>query len=889
MTSTASVGPVALSRRRLAAALGWAAAGLLTASLFFPYWQARLRAPQYRDGLTAVMYSYKVAGDVDEIDALNHYIGMRKLGDLAPWERLAAVPAVLALALLCGFAFWRGADALRLAAAGGAVFFPIAFVADMAFWMRYATKHLDPAAPLKLKPFSIPVIGSGRVAQFHSELMPLTGFYLAVCAALLALAALRLSRAGAERRGPLFRKPAAGALAAAILSSLIRPAHATISLTELVAGAAPGAVVDLPAGRYDAPLVIVKPVTVRGNGRAVIDGHGRGTLVTIKAPGVALEGLILQNSGDSLLFEDSAVRVEAASAAVRGCRISGVLFGVFLVNAAGALIEDNRMSGKALEMGCRGDLVRSWNSDRVTLRKNSLEGGRDTVLWFSTGSIVESNTVSGGRYGLHFMYTDDAVVSGNVFQRNSVGLYAMYSKRLRVEDNRFENHRGPSGAALGLKESDSISVSGNFFLGNRQGVYIDGSPLIEEHANSFTKNSFVGNDVGISVLPGVKGNSFFDNAFVDNLQQVSLRGGGQLRGNDWSREGRGNFWSDYAGYGAAGSSVGRLAYRQDSAWESLLDRRPIARFFLFTPAAQAVELAGRAFPVFRPKPVLTDDFPLLAPPAGLPSPPIEPIHAGLEFPISLLFASGLILWLPRLRPGRASPAAAPSRRVAALEVSAVSKSFSGQNVLSGLDARIEPGRSVILWGENGAGKSTFLRCLLGLHQYAGSIRIFGRDARGDGESARAFVGYVAQEFAGYDWSVSEAMEFTAALRGVDRGRVAATLAQCGLDGCEAKTIPQLSGGMKQKLALAQALLADPPLLVLDEPCSNLDPKSRAEFLRILRGLKGTRTILMTSHRVEEAAALADLVLWLEAGRPARLLSREDFVREIGAERTPARA
>ncbi|MDD5302725.1 MAG: nitrous oxide reductase family maturation protein NosD [Elusimicrobia bacterium] len=885
MTQAPAAGPaVNPSRRRLAAALGWAAAGLLAASLFFPYWQARLIAPQYRDGLTAKMYSYKVTGDVDEINGLNHYIGMRKLESLAPFEKIAAIPSVLALALLCGFAFWRGAYRLRAAAAAGAVFFPVAFVSDMAFWMSYATSHLDPTAPIKLKPFSIPFFGGGRVAQFHSEFLPSTGFYLAVLAALLTLGALWLSRPNAAPREPLSRKPAAGALAIALLLALNFPAGAATSLADMVAGAAPGAVVDLPAGRYDAPLVIVKPVTLRGNGRAVIDGHEQGTLITIKSPGVVLEGLVLENSGDSLLYEDSAVRVEAASAVVRGCRMSDVLFGVFLVHAPGAVIERNHMTGKAIAMGSRGDLVRSWNSDRIILRENLLEGGRDTVLWFSTGSIVDSNTVRGGRYGLHFMYTNNAVVRGNIFQGNSVGLYVMYSKELRIEDNRFENHRGPSGMALGLKESDSISVSRNYFLGNRQGVYIDDSPMIEENANAFTKNLFVYNDIGISILPGVKGNSFFSNAFVDNLQQVSLRGGGQLHGNEWSREERGNFWSDYAGYGAAGSPVGKLAYRQESAWESLMDREPLARFFLYTPAAQAVELAGRAFPVFRPKAVLTDEFPLLRPPEGLPSAPAAPAQAGVGFPLGLLSASGLLLWLPRLRRRRAAAASAPAAGVPALEASAVSKSFAGQAVLNALDVRIEAGRSVVLWGANGAGKSTFIRCLLGLHGHEGSIKIFGRDTKSEGASARAFVGYVAQEFAGYDWSVREAMEFMADLRGIGRERISPTLARCGLAGCEAKAVPQLSGGMKQKLALAQALLADPPLLVLDEPCSSLDPKSRAEFLHILQGLKGTRTILMTSHRVEEASALADLILWLEAGRPARLLSRDEFAREVGAGR-----
>ncbi|MBI5630729.1 MAG: cytochrome C [Elusimicrobia bacterium] len=194
MTNLNAVQSLPNSQRRLSAALGWAAASLLFASLFLPYWQARLYAPQYRGGLTARMHLHKLTGDVAEIDELNHYIGMRKLGDLAAVERAAAIPAVLALALLCGLAFsWGGKGWRRLACASAAAF-PVAFVADMAWWMRWACSHLDPTAPLKLKPFTIPFLGAGQVAQFRSELQPLVGFYLAAAAVVLVLEASWLSR-----------------------------------------------------------------------------------------------------------------------------------------------------------------------------------------------------------------------------------------------------------------------------------------------------------------------------------------------------------------------------------------------------------------------------------------------------------------------------------------------------------------------------------------------------------------------------------------------------------------------------------------------------------------------------------------------------------------------
>ena len=851
---------------RLPAALGWAAAALLAASLALPYWQARLFAPQYRQGLTATMYAFKVTGDVGEIDGLNHYIGMRKLGRMAVVERAVAVPAVLALAALCAFAFWRGGPRLRLLAAAGAAAFPVCFVADMAFWMRWASSHLDPTAPLKLKPFSIPFIGVGRVAQFRSELQPLAGFYLALAAAFLVFEAYRRSRSG---------RPLAAVAALALLSL---PGTARSEwLQARLDSAPPGAVIDLAPGVYAAPLLIAKPVTLRGGGRATLSAGGKGTVVRVTAPGVVLEDLAVADSGESLLFEDAGLRVEAASVSVRRCSFSNVLFGAFLVHAPGALIEDSRFTGKPLTIGSRGDLIRSWNSDHVVVRRNTLEGGRDFVLWFSTGSRVEGNTVSNGRYGLHFMYTDGASVEGNRFLGNSVGLYVMYSQRVAIRANRFERHRGPSGAGLGLKESDWITVEENDFVGNRQGVYIDGSPLLAERGNVFARNVLARNDVGMSILPGVKGNAFYGNVFEDNLQQVSLRGGGRLTGNAWEKDGRGNFWSDYAGYGAAGSAVGRMAYRVESGWEGLMDRRPLARFFLFTPAAEAVDLASRAFPVFRPKAVLSDEHPLLRPPVAMTR--SETVRrARWEVPVGLGALSGLLLGAPGLLRRRREAKAVARAVGPALRVRGLRKSFGGRQVLSGVDLELAAGRTLVLWGPNGAGKSTLLKCLLGLHAFEGEARVFGHDARTDGVAARASLGYAAQEFAGYEWTVREAMDFIADLRGLDRAAMPGVLARCGLTGAEDKRVPDLSGGMKQKLALAQALAAEPPLLILDEPCSNLDAASRADLLRILRELKGGPAIVLTTHRASEAAALADEVLWLEEGRPARLMGVPEFLR-----------
>jgi ABC-type multidrug transport system ATPase subunit len=159
---------------------------------------------------------------------------------------------------------------------------------------------------------------------------------------------------------------------------------------------------------------------------------------------------------------------------------------------------------------------------------------------------------------------------------------------------------------------------------------------------------------------------------------------------------------------------------------------------------------------------------------------------------------------------------------------------------------------------------------LGLLKAEGELRINGIDAQKNGKRARTAVGYVPQELAFYDdLSTGETARFYARLRHIGSTRAGQVLAEVGLSDHIDKAVGALSGGMKQRLALALALLADPPLLLLDEPTSNLDTKARDDFTKLLLVLKARgKTLLFTSHRLEEVALLADRVLVLDQGRLA---------------------
>jgi ABC-type multidrug transport system ATPase subunit len=203
-----------------------------------------------------------------------------------------------------------------------------------------------------------------------------------------------------------------------------------------------------------------------------------------------------------------------------------------------------------------------------------------------------------------------------------------------------------------------------------------------------------------------------------------------------------------------------------------------------------------------------------------------------------------------------------------ITVDSLTKRFGRFTAVQELSFTVDTHQALALWGPNGAGKTTVIKCMLGLLRYDGRIAIDGMDLRAKGREARRLLGYVPQELAFYDdLSVAETGHFFSRLRRVPVAQVSAALEQVDLLAHARKPVRALSGGMKQRLALALALLGDPPVLILDEPTSNLDAASRGQFLRLLREVKGLgKTIVFTSHRLDEVEALTDRVLVMEQGR-----------------------
>jgi ABC-2 type transport system ATP-binding protein len=207
-----------------------------------------------------------------------------------------------------------------------------------------------------------------------------------------------------------------------------------------------------------------------------------------------------------------------------------------------------------------------------------------------------------------------------------------------------------------------------------------------------------------------------------------------------------------------------------------------------------------------------------------------------------------------------------------LEVIGVSAAFGERRVLDQIDLSIRPGEIYALLGANGAGKSTILNVVLGLHRpSAGQVRVSGIDVQRDAEAARKQLAYVPENVALYEHlSAEEYLQYMLALSGVRRelSDLHAVLDRVGMPAsARSARAGSYSKGMRQKVALALAIARNAPLLLMDEPASGLDPVASGELNRILRVLRDDgAAILLVTHDLPSAAEFADRVGLLKHGR-----------------------
>lgn len=231
------------------------------------------------------------------------------------------------------------------------------------------------------------------------------------------------------------------------------------------------------------------------------------------------------------------------------------------------------------------------------------------------------------------------------------------------------------------------------------------------------------------------------------------------------------------------------------------------------------------------------------------------------------------------------PTAAPGETPAMIEVSGLTKIFGVTEAVKDVSFRVERGEIMGFLGPNGAGKTTTMRIMTCYTPAtSGSVRIGGFDTRTQSRQARGIIGYLPESAPLYlDMEVRSYLNFMAEIKGQPRAKrranVDEAIEECGLQEVVGRIIRNLSKGYRQRVGLAQALLGDPEVLILDEPTVGLDPRQIAEIRDLIRGMAGRRTVVLSTHILPEVSMTCQRVVIINNGHieaegtPERLVSR----------------
>jgi ABC-2 type transport system ATP-binding protein len=224
-----------------------------------------------------------------------------------------------------------------------------------------------------------------------------------------------------------------------------------------------------------------------------------------------------------------------------------------------------------------------------------------------------------------------------------------------------------------------------------------------------------------------------------------------------------------------------------------------------------------------------------------------------------------------------------------ISVSNLSRSYGSFKAVDGVSFEVGQGQVVGLLGPNGAGKTTVMKMLTGFHfPESGTITVGGFDVLEQTREAQALIGYLPESSPVYpDLTVREYLEFMAGVRGIDPAKrnqaIDEAMERTDAAAFHNRVTSHLSKGQRQRVGLAQAILADPAILILDEPTTGLDPHQILEFRELIHHLGREKTVILSTHIMQEVEALCERVLIMNQGRIVAEGKAEDIAKQLQGE------
>ena len=365
------------------------------------------------------------------------------------------------------------------------------------------------------------------------------------------------------------------------------------TIKSALAEAVKGDTVIVHGGEYrEGNIIIDKSITLIGLDWPVLDGEKKYEVVSIKANHVLLTGFKILRSGIASLEDPCGVKVyDSWYVNIIGNEVQDAFFGIYLQYSHHCIIKDNHIVASGVEEQEIGNGIHCWKSDSLQIIGNRISGHRDGIYFeFVTGSVIWRNiSTHNVRYGLHFMFSNDDAYITNIFRQNGAGVAVMFTKRVKMFNNFFEDNWGDAAYGLLLKEISDSYILHNTFKGNTSGIYMEGTNRIEVEENSFINNGW-----GMKIQASCMDNVIRRNNFLSNTFDVSTNGSLVLNKFDE------NYWDKYEGYDLNRDNTGDVPYRPLSIFSMIVEQNPPAMLLFRSFIVTLLDRSEKIIPTLTP-------------------------------------------------------------------------------------------------------------------------------------------------------------------------------------------------------------------------------------------------------------------------------------------------
>ncbi len=377
------------------------------------------------------------------------------------------------------------------------------------------------------------------------------------------------------------------------------------SIRSAIAAARNGDTIIVLKGLYkEGNIVVDKALCLIGKDTPILDGELKYEILSIKSDNVMVKGFQFQNSARSAVNDPCAVKVyHANNIVIEENILLNNYFGIYLQYASHCLVKNNLLKASQKEEYQSGNGIHCWKSDSLQIIGNRIYGHRDGIYFeFVTHSLIWRNISHNNlRYGLHFMFSHENAYITNYFRNNGAGVAVMFTRKVTMLNNTFEENWGDAAYGVLFKELSDCYLGGNRFVRNTTGAFFDGCNRIVAERNSFRANGW-----GMRMQANCVDNTLSENNFIGNTFDVATNG--TLTLNHFNE----NYWDKYEGYDLNKDRIGDVPFHPLSLYSVIVEKNPPAMLLFRSFMINLLDKSEKIMPSLTPE-NFVDKHPRMAP------------------------------------------------------------------------------------------------------------------------------------------------------------------------------------------------------------------------------------------------------------------------------------